>query len=442
MIDLTTGKESKRIFYFALPMLLGNVFQQLYNIVDSIIIGKFIGKEALAAVGSSFPLIFVLISLIIGTASGSTIIISQYFGAKDTKNVQRTFETMSIFLFIAAILISIIGVSISGFILELLKVPADVLPQAKIYLHIYLGGIIMFFGFNGISAVLRGLGDSKTPLYFLIGATLTNIFLDLLFVVVFHWGIKGVAIATIISQGLAFVSATIYINRTHTVIHLFFKNLTFDKKIFSKSMSIGLPQGFQHTFVSLGMLALLQIVNDYGTNAIAAYTVAGRIDMIAAMPAMNFGMALSTFVGQNIGAKKLERVKKGFKATLLMTSVIAISTAIIINLFSKTIMGFFTNDVEVIRIGVEYLGIVSFFYLIFALMFVSNGVMRGAGDTFIPMLITLFSLWVIRVPASYFLSQHFGEIGIWWGIPTGWCFGAGFSYIYYLTGRWKRKVVI
>jgi putative MATE family efflux protein len=442
MLDLTVGSERKQIFRFAIPMLLGNVFQQLYNIVDSIIIGQYLGKEALAAVGASFPLIFVLISLIIGIASGSTIIVAQYFGAKDMTNVKKSIDTLFVFLFFAAIAVTILGIAFSDLVFRLIQIPEDVLPQAKTYLTIYLSGIILFIGFNGISEVLRGLGDSKTPLYFLIIATLMNVILDILFIVVFKMGVAGAAVATIISQGGAFITAMIYLNRTHEFIRFSLSDIHFDREIFRQSVRIGLPSGFQQTFVSFGMLALLRIVNKYGTSTLAAYTVAGRIDMFAGLPAMNFGAALSTFVGQNMGANKPERIKKGFQATLLMTTVVSVLVSLGVIIFSRQLMSLFTTDTLVIEKGRLYLLIVSSFYVVFSFMFVSNGALRGAGDTFIPMIISLFALWVIRIPLSYFFSISMGEIGIWWGVPAGWVFGAVFSYIYYKMGKWKTKGVI
>ena len=442
MKDLTKGKESSLILQFAMPMLIGNVFQQLYNVVDSVVVGKFIGKEALAAVGASFPIIFAFLSLIIGIATGSTIVIAQYFGAKDIEKVKRTINTLFIFLIIASITVSIISIYFSEDIFRLLKLPEEIIPQAKVYFNIIMGGIIVSFGFNGISAILRGLGDSKTPLYFLIISTLVNIVLDLLFVMVFKWGIAGVAIATVISQAGAFVSAIIYLNRTHKIISFSFKNLFFDRDIFIKSIRIGLPTGIQQTFVAVGMMALISIVNRFGTNVIAAYSVATRIDSLASMPAMNFSAALSSFVGQNIGAGRTDRVKSGFVATLKMSSIISVVVSAVVLIFGDFIVRMFTNDPEVIRIGKEYLIIVGAFYIVFSSMFIIAGVMRGAGDTLIPMFISLIALWVIRIPLAWILSKRIGETGIWWAIPIGWCVGLSLSYIYYKTGNWKKKSVI
>ncbi len=442
MKDLTTGKESKLIFQFAAPMLLGNVFQQMYNIVDSIIIGNYIGKEALAAVGASFPIIFALISMVIGFATGATIIIAQYFGAKKMEEVKRTIDTIYIFLFFASIVISAVGIIFSGPIFRLIQLPEDVLPDATLYMQIYISGLVFFFGFNGTAAILRGLGDSKTPLYFLIISTIANIIFDLLFVVVFKWGIAGVAIATIISQGGAFLTAILYLNKTHSVVTLSVFKLKFDRAIFRQSVRIGLPSGFQQTFVSLGLIAIVWIVNLFGTDVIAAFSIAMRIDSLAAMPAMNFAAALSTFVGQNLGANKVERVKSGLIATFIMTSVISVLITVIAILFSKELMGVFTDDENVILIGSKYLIIVSAFYILFSTMFVLNGVMRGAGATLVPMFITLLALWVVRIPASYYLSLEMGETGIWWAIPIGWFLGMILSFIYYLTGKWKTKGVV
>ncbi len=442
MRDLSVGPAGKQIFLFALPMLLGNVFQQLYNIVDTIIIGRYIGTDALAAAGASFPVIFVLISLVIGITTGTTIIISQYFGAKDFEAVKRAIDTAFIFLFFASLVLTILGVLTIGYIWQLIGLPEHLFADATTYFNIFAIGLVLMFGYNATSAILRGLGDSKTPLYFLIISTFLNIGFDLLFVLVFNWGIAGVAFATVLAQGIAFALSIWYLNRTHKIIRFAYKGLVFDREIFKNSLRIGIPTGLQHTFVALGMMALLTIVNRFGTNTIAAYTVAGRIDSFAALPAMNFGLALSTFVGQNIGAKKLERIKDGLRATLIMTSVISIMVSLVAWFFGRELMRVFTTDIEVIEIGYSYLVIVSSFYIIFSAMFVTQGVLRGAGDTIVSMFITLFSLWVLRIPASYLLSQHFGTDGIWWGIPVAWLFGFVASLIYYRSGRWKTKGVV
>ncbi len=440
---MTVGKESKLILKFALPMLAGSIFQQLYNVVDSIIVGNFIGKEALAAVGASFPVIFVLISMIIGFAMGVTIIISQYFGAKSYDKIRRAVDTMFITLFFASIITTVAGILFSEEIFRLLNLPEDIMPQALSYLNIYLLGMVGFFGFNGVSAILRGLGDSMTPLVFLIISTVTNIILDILFIVVFKMGIEGVAIATVISQGGAFITAVIYLNKNHKLIRFSFRNLVFDREIFKMGNKIGLPSGFQHTFVAIGMMAIMGIVNSFGTDVIAAYSVASRIDAIAVIPAMILSQALATFVGQNLGAQKPERVRTGLIATIRITIIVTIITTTFVILFGSFFMRAFTNDSEVIRIGNEYLTTVSLFYIIFAMMFMFSGVMRGAGETIVPMIITLLSLWIVRIPVAWFMSNRLGsEQGIWWSFPIGWAVGLILSWAYYSTGRWKKKVIV
>ena len=442
MKDLSVGKESSIILKFALPMLIGNVFQQLYTLINSIIVGNFVGKEALAAVGASFPLIFTLISLVIGIAIGATIVIAQYFGAKDMKNVVRAIDTLMVFTVVASVAVTIIGILLSKPIFKLTDLPDDVLPLAVTYFNIYMMGSVFAFGFNSISAILRGMGDSKTPLYFLIISTLLNIGLDFLFVLGFKWGVAGVAWATVISQAVALAFAIIYLNRTHEIFRVTWRKPEYDRAIMNKSLRIGFPVGFQQAFVALSMLAMYWLVNRFGTNVTAAFSVAFRIDSFASMPAMNFAMALAAFVGQNLGANKPERVKHGLWSTFYMTSIISVSISLIGIFFAGPVMRLFTNDAEVIAIGKDYLQIVTGFYIVFSSMFVVGGVMRGAGDTFIPMLITFFALWVVRIPLGYYLSEHMGYHGIWWCIPIAWVVGLAMSFAYYLTGRWKKKVVV
>ena len=442
MKDLTTGRIGLAIFKFALPMLIGQMFQQLYTFVDQIIVGNFLGKEALAAVGASFPIIFTLIALVIGIASGGTVVISQFFGAKDYKMVKRAIDTVFILLFVAAIILTAIGFPFIEQIFRLMQLPEELMEMGVSYLSVYVGGLVLFFGYNAIASILRGLGDSITPLYFLILATVLNIGLDLLFIVVLEWGVAGAAWATLVAQGTAFFIAALYLNRTHPLIKFNIKDFAFDKKVFRESMRIGLPTGLQHTFVALGMMALMGIVNTFGTNVTAAYTAAGRLDSLAIIPAMVFAQALATYVGQNMGAGKLERVNRGLWTTMFMSSVVSLVMTAVVILFKYPLMGWFTQDAEVIKIGGDYLTIVTSFYLVFTSMFIFGSVMRGAGDTLIPMFITLFSLWLIRIPAAFILSSKFGDTGIWWSIPTGWTMGLILTLIYYSMGRWKSKVVV
>jgi len=442
MQDFTNGHEGKLIFKFAAPMLIGNIFQQLFSVVDSIVVGKFIGKEALAAVGASFPVIFIMVSMIIGLVMGTTVVISQYFGAKDYVKVKRAIDTMYIYTAIIGVITTIIGIAISEPLLRLIDLPEEIMPQAVLYLRIYMSGILIFFGFNGTSAVLRGLGDSKTPLYFLIIASIANIILVVLFVGVFKWGVAGAAYATLIANAIAFGLAIWWLNKTHKIIRIAIRGLHFDRETFRQSLRIGLPTGVQQTLVAMGAIALLDIVNKFGTDVIAGYSVASRLDALALIPAMSFSQALSTFVGQNIGANKPERIRAGLIATIKMSGIVTIVTTVFIVLFGHVIMKMFTNDPEVIRLGDQYLTIVSLFYITFTMMFIYNGVTRGAGDTFFPMMFSILSLWIIRIPFAWYFSGKIGVEGIWWSIPAGWVVGFALSYFYYKTGRWKNKTLV
>jgi putative MATE family efflux protein len=455
MKDLTQGSVGRNILRFAAPMLLGHMFQQLYTFVDQIIVGRYLGKEALAAVGASFPVIFTLIALIIGIATGGTIVISQLFGARKFDKVKRAIDTIFIMMGVCAVIMTVVGITFSEEIFRLIKLPEELMPMANTYLTIYVSGLVVFFGYNGVAAVLRGLGDSITPLYFLLLATVLNIGLDLLFIVKLGWGIEGAAYATLLAQGTAFIVAIFYLNKNHELIKFNLREFAFDWDIFKQSLRIGLPTGLQQTFVALGMMAIMGIVNGFGTDVVAGYTAAGRLDSLAVIPSMVFSIALSTFVGQNIGAGKLDRVKKGLTRTMLMSSATAIGISILLIIFKYPLMSLFTQDQAVIDIGGEYLTIVTSFYLLFTGMFVYGGVMRGAGDTLAPMFITLFSLWIVRVPAALFLSKEtieiwgftmkgagMGQSGVWWSIPTGWGMGLILSFIYYRSGRWKKKSIV
>lgn len=442
MKNLTEGNEGKLIFNFAVPMLIGNIFQQTYNVVDSIIVGNYLGKEALSAVGAAFPIMFTLVSVIIGFASGTTIIVAQYFGANQYGNVKKAIDTLLAVLLVGGVLLGGIGILFLEEVLHLIHLPETVIPLARDYLTIIFAGFFLTFGFNGTNAVLRGMGDSKTPLYFLIISTLMNILLDVFFVLVLKLGVQGVALATVIAQSGAFVTAVVYLRRTHQIIDFRPSSFSFSREFFLKSARIGLPTGAQNLFLSLGMVTLFRIVNMFGTSVIAAYTVAGRLNSFAMIPAMNFSMALSTFVGQNIGAGKMYRVRAGLISTIFMTvSFAAVFTLIAVS-FARPIMSIFTDDAQVIAEGAQYFHIVGAFYISFSLLASLNGVFRGAGDTIIPMFTTLLSLWLVRIPVAYLLSDAYGSVGIWWSVPTGWISGALFVFFYYLSGRWKRKVVV
>ena len=309
-------------------------------------------------------------------------------------------------------------------------------------MNIYLSGMVLLFGFNGTTSILRGLGDSKTPLVFTVIAAIINTLLDLLFVMVFKWGVASVAIATVIAHGFAFIGAIWYLNKTHPVINFSMKHLQFDWGIFKSCTKIGLPTGFQQSFVAIGMMAVMGIVNGFGTAAIAAYTIALRIDSFAKMPSIAFSSALSTFAGQNLGAFEEARAKQGLMSTLYISGAYSILVTILIVLFGRPLMTLFIDDPQVIKIGQDYLVIVSSFYVLFSIMFSLMGMMRGAGATIVPMMTTVFTLWIVRLPMSIWWSGKIGVTGIWWALPVSWGIGLVILLVYYSSGKWKRHVVV
>lgn len=450
MKDLTQGNEGRQIILFAIPMLIGNIFQQLYNIVDSIVVGKFVGSVALAAVGASFPILFTLSALVAGITIGGSVLISQYFGAKNYHKVKVTSDTLQIFLMISSVALSLIFFIFSRPLFKMLDIPDEVLPDAVKYFDIVIiTTTLPSFMLFGISAIMRGVGNSLTPIYFTVGSIVMNTILDVVFVLGFGWGVEGAAWATGISSVAAWLALWYHLNKKEENIirfNLNYKKWEFDWENFRISLKIGLPSGIQQTLVGLGSMALLTIVSPFGVATLAAYTAAGRVDMFVSMPAMNLAAALSTFVGQNLGAGRFDRIRKGLWATLKYSTAICVALSMVVVFFGEDIMHLFAEANsphygEIIRIGKEYLLIVTSFYIVFTTMFVVNGVTRGAGATFVPMLITTLSLWIIRIPLAWILSDLFGERGIWWSIPAGWLIGCIGAILYYNSGLWKKHRV-
>ncbi|MCC0658753.1 MATE family efflux transporter [Clostridioides sp. ZZV14-6154] len=442
MKDLTTDHEGKSIFFFAMPMLIGSLFQQLYNTADSIIVGRFIGKEAMAAVSGANPIMFLLVAMLMGVSLGFSILISQFYGSGDLKKVKATIDTTYILLFIGSILISVIGIVFGGPMLKLMNTPESVFNQSKLYLTIIFGGILFSAGYNSVSAILRGLGDSVTPLYFLIIATILNIVLDLTFIVVLKMGVEGVALATIMAQAVSFIISIIYLNKKHEVLKFKIKGIVYDNKIFKDGLRLGLPSGVQQMLFSIGNMALQFLVNSYGTSAMAAFGAGLRIENFISLPIMNLGSAVSTFVAQNIGAGESERVRKGIRESIKMTLILAIVVVALILLFRENLISLFNTDKEVIEIGSSYLFIIGPFFLFIGTSFVLSSAMKGAGDSMFALMSSVVSLWLGRIPASYLFSRLFGTDGIWMGIPFGWTLGLIVTVIYYKKGYWKTKAIV
>lgn len=445
MTDFTKGPIGRQIILFSLPIIAGSVLMQLYQMVDSIIVGRFLGKEALAAVGASTPVVFAVIAMVIGVGSGASVVISQYFGRGNYEKVRVTSETLHIILLVCGFIIGLIGVLFSDNILRFTGLPEEVIPLGTEYLQVFLGGIFLMFGFNTISSIMRGIGNSKLPLYFLAISSFLNIILDYIFIVYCGWGVASAAWATVIAEGLAYFAAIYYINRREDIIfHINLFKLRFNKKIFNQCIRFGIPTGIQQSFVAFGGVALMSIVNGMGTDTIAGYTIGMRVDSIAVIPAMNFAMALTSFVGQNIGVNNLQRVHKGLLITLLYSSIVCIILTGIIVIFGDDILRLFTSDSNVVSIGQEYLVIVSLFYLIFSTMFILNGLLRGAGAVLFPMISTAVALWAIRIPCAAWLSSFADISGIdavSWSIVIGWAAGTISSIWYYWSGKWRGKSI-
>lgn len=439
MNDLTKGNEAKGIFFFAMPMLIGSLFQQLYNTADSIIVGRFVGVEAMAAVSGANPIMFLLTSLLMGITLGFSILVSQYFGSKKMDKVKSTIDTTYIFVFIASIVITFLGIALTTPILKLMNTPDNIFNLSKGYLNIIFAGTIFSAGYNSISAILRGLGDSKNPLIFLIISTVLNIILDIVFIIYFDMGINGVALATIIAQGVSFIFSIIYLNKKHNVLKFDIKNLSFNKNIFIRGLRLGVPSGIQQMLFSVGTVTLQSLVNGYGTSAMAAFGAGAKIESFISLPIINLGAALSTFVAQNIGAKKAERIKKGLHASLIMSTVLAISVAFLFLFFSEELVRLFNTDEEVVKIGSEYLRTIGPFFIAVCTSYMQSSVIKGAGDSMFALISSMISLWLVRIPAAYVFSNMFGTVGLWYGIVFGWAVGLVITHIYYVRGSWQRK---
>ena len=437
--DLTEGKVWKVIVRFALPLLVGNLLQQFYNITDSIIVGQFLGKEALAAVSASFFIYYFIISLVIGVGSGTTVVISQLFGAKQYQKVQLAFSSFFIFMLVGGIILSIAGIIFAEPVFRLTNTPEEVIPQAVAYFRIYIGGTFLFVTFNSIISILRGVGESVRPMLFILITTVLNIAFDLLFILVFKWGIEGAARATVVSQGIGMCIALAYVNNTHPLLSIKKQDMLFDWKLFKESLKIGLPTSVQQGAIALGLIALLGIVNSFGTNTLTAYGAAGKIDTIIPQAILTLSGALAAFCGQNIGAGRLDRVKKGVRFTMYTNIALGLLTFAAVYLFGNEMMRIFTKDIDVVAIGKEYLLIIGGFFIVHGALNVYNGALRGAGDTLFPMITSLVCLWLIRIPLAYYLSSWLGRNGIWWAIGISITIGLIVTFVYYKMGFWKRR---
>ena len=439
MRDMTAGSPAGHILYFALPLLAGSLLQQLYNMVDSWVVGRYVGDGALAAVGVGFPVLTMFASLFIGLSSGGTVVIAQFFGAGRLDRVRDAVDTIYS-AFLASILpLTVLALLAVGPILRLLQVEESAYGEAYLYLMVVCAGLIGSIGYNLNSGILGGLGNSRSTLLFLAAASVMNIVLDLVLVLAFGLGVLGAALGTIIAQAFSWLFGVVYINRHYPEISLRLLPRKFDRALFGQIMSIGLPAGIQMSLVALGAMVVMGKINSYGKEFTAGYNVGFRLDQLAFLPIQSLSSAVISFVGQNIGAKRLDRARQGIRVTAALSAAWALlMTALLIPL-SEPLVAFFSPTPSVIHAGAVYLRCIMPFYFMFAIMFCLNNAMRGAGDSVFPMVDVILSLILVRVPAVYCLADHYGPDYMYYGCAVGWTVGLALSLVWYFSGRWKRR---
>lgn len=437
---MTEGVIWKEILLFSVPLLLGNLFQQMYNAVDSIVVGNYIGSEALAAVGSSAPVINLLVSFFMGLAVGAGVIISRYFGARNMDELQESIHTSLALTFTAGIIMTIFGVLFSPTILQWIGVPNDVMANSVLYLRIYFLGILSVMIYNMGSGILRAVGDSKNPLYFLIISSVTNVILDLLFVIYFKMGIAGVGWATLISQTISAVLVMILLMRTTREYKVQIKKIRFHKQKLIEIIRLGLPSGIQNGVVSFSNVIVQSNINAFGSLAMAGCGAYTKIDGFAILPVMSYSMALTTFTGQNMGARKFDRVKHGAKVGIGMSVITTVVISALLLIFGRPVLNIFSNDPDVISYGLAMLKVLAPFYIFLSLSHAFNGIIRGAGITTVPMIVMITCwcgmrmLWILSmVPLFHNIDLVFA------GWPITWAASALWLFIYYKKGNWLKR---
>ncbi len=441
--DMTVGSPAAHIIKFTLPLLLGNLFQQLYNMVDSIVVGKFVSEDALAAVGACGSTNFLFFSLSSGLAIGIGIIVAQFFGAGDEKNVRNTIANSIYVLWGAAITVSIIGIVFCPALLRLLQTPETVIGDSIIYMRTSCAGILFIATYNGVAAMLRALGDSRTPLYFLILSSIINVVLDLVFVLTLGWGVFGVALATIIAQATSAFSCIIYAYHKIEYFRLTREQLRMNPRIIANSFKIGVPIAMQNSMIAVSCMVLQGVVNTFGETVMAAYTVIGRIEQVVQQPYMSLGSALTTYSGQNMGAGKIDRVKKGFRQGTVMVLIFSLCMLPIAYLFGEQIVGIFVNDPEVIAIGAKAIRINSICYFGLGMIYVPRSVLNGCGDTGFAMINGITEV-ICRVVFSLILTSIplLGYWGIWMTTGLTWALTGMVCVARYFKGKWRTKSIV
>ena len=446
--DMTLGSPWKRIMEFSVPMLLGNLAQQLYNTADSIIVGKFVGDNALAAVGSASPILNLLLALFVGIATGAGIVVSQSFGARDRDGLSKAIGNCIALSFIATAVIMVVGPLVTMPLLTLLGTPDSIIGWCAQYLNIYFFGILGFFFYNMLSGVLRGLGDSVSALGFLLLAAALNVVLDIYFVASLGMGVAGVSLATVISQAISAVFCYIKLARMGDIFDLGLKTMKLVPSVAGRILRIGIPSGVTQAIMAAASMVVLNLTNAMGETVIACNVIIMRVDGFAMMPNFTFGQAMSVYTGQNVGAQKFDRVTKGVKQGGLIAASFATCITVVLLFCGSVLFGFFTETQALIDLASRMIRIMAVGYICISVTQVLGGVMRGAGDTVSPMWISIISTIVIRVPLAYWLADltrsaeypHGEPIALFGSLMISWVLGMVMTIIVFAIGKWKKKM--
>ena len=439
--DLIHGKIWKAILWFSIPMLVGNLFQQLYNTVDSYVVGNFVSSGALAAVGQSTPIINTLVGFFTGLATGAGVVIAQYFGGNHLNKMKKAIHTSIALTLILCVLFTILGIGLSHQILILIGSPDSVMAPAALYLRIYFGGISFVCIYNMGSGILRAVGDSKTPLYYLIVASIINIILDFVFVLYFHMGVAGAGWATFIAQGISALLVIIKLVFSKEIYKVEIKEISIDKPILKKIIEIGIPTALQQSIVSFSNVIVQSYINTFGANAVAGYTSYIKIDGFLQLPIQSFAMAITTFTGQNIGAHAIDRVKKGLRTTMAMTFGVTLIGVTLVYLFGEQLVGIFSSDPEVIKYGYLMARIFAAGYLTLPVIHIISGALRGVGLSNIPMYFmvgTFVFLRQIYLAIAVPLTHNIGIVFAGW--PVTWIVCMIGLLFYYFRVHWLDHV--
>lgn len=444
--DMLQGNPGKSLLIFAMPMILGNLFQQFYNMTDSLIVGRFVGEDALAAVGASYSLTTVFIMIAIGGGMGASVLTSQYLGAGQHGKMKTSVYTALITFLILSILLTVFGLAMNPAILRALNTPENIFDDAVLYLQIYFMGLPFLFMYNILSSVFNALGESKIPLFLLIFSSILNVILDLFAVISLHMGVAGVAIATVFAQGIsAVISFCILLGRLRRYPTEPGERISlFDRGMLLQGTKIAVPSIVQQSIVSIGMLLVQSVVNGFGSSVLAGYSAAGRIESICIVPMIATGNAVSTFTAQNLGADRPDRVKQGYRSSYGLILFFAVLICVILNLFHQGIISAFVDaqsGAKAFDTGNRYVTFLSWFFCLIGFKAITDGVLRGAGDVTVYMIANLVNL-AIRVSAANLLAPVWGVQAVWYAVPMGWGANYLISFCWYLTGRWSRKRLI